>query len=88
MSDNTLTMEKKAHEELEEIKQVDTVHQDEAVKVLATYDGSEEWSSSEETKLRRKIDWKLMPVLCITYGLQYFDKAMLGQAVSSPTRQG
>ncbi|QGI67568.1 hypothetical protein CEK26_011519 [Fusarium fujikuroi] len=36
----------------------------------------------EETnrKLLRKIDRKLMPVLCFTYALQYYDKAILSQA--------
>lgn len=60
---------------------VDTVHKDEAMKVLAAYTGSEEWTEQEEKKLRRKLDWKLLPVLCVTYGLQYYDKAMLSQAV-------
>ncbi|KXT02326.1 hypothetical protein AC578_226 [Pseudocercospora eumusae] len=53
---------------------------DEAAKVLNAYDGSPDWTNAEERKLRRKLDWKLMPVLCLTYGLQYYDKAMLSQA--------
>lgn len=53
---------------------------DEAAKVLNTYDGSPDWTDAEERKLPRKLDWKLMPVLCLTYGLQYYDKAMLSQA--------
>lgn len=61
---------------------VDTIHHDEALKVLASYDGESTWTAAEEDKLRRKIDWMLMPVLCMTYGLQYYDKAMLSQAVS------
>ncbi|QPC72042.1 hypothetical protein HYE68_002794 [Fusarium pseudograminearum] len=60
--------------------EVDTVHQDEAMKVLEAYGGDEAWTDAEEKKLRRKIDWSLMPVLCVTYGLQYYDKAMLSQA--------
>lgn len=60
---------------------IDTVHQDEALKVLETYMGEKEWTAQEEKKLTRKIDWRLMPVLCLTYGLQYYDKAMLSQAV-------
>lgn len=56
------------------IKPVDTVHHDEAIKVLANYQGVETWSDEEEKTLRRKVDWKLMPILCITYGLQYYDK--------------
>lgn len=63
---------------------VDTVRQDEAMRVLGAYTGEAEWSEGEESKLRRKLDWKLMPVLCATYGLQYYDKAMLSQAVWTP----
>ncbi|KAJ4322633.1 hypothetical protein N0V94_002286 [Neodidymelliopsis sp. IMI 364377] len=62
------------------IKPIDTVHQDEAMRVLASYQGPEEWTEQEEKSLRRKIDLRLMPVLCLTYGLQYYDKAMLSQA--------
>ncbi|KAF1814731.1 allantoate permease [Eremomyces bilateralis CBS 781.70] len=59
---------------------VDTIHGDEAMKVLANYRGEETWTEEEEKKLRRRIDFKLMPILCITYGLQFYDKAMLSQA--------
>lgn len=59
----------------------DTVHNDEAIKVLANYTGDETWTEDEERKVLRRIDWKLMPILCITYGLQYYDKAMFSQAV-------
>lgn len=62
-------------------KSVDVVHHDEALRVLENYTGDETWTPEEEKKLRRKIDWRLMPVLCATYGLQYYDKAMLSQAV-------
>ena len=65
-----------------ELSKIDTVHNDEALKVLENYGGEHEWTELEEKKLRRKIDWRLMPVLCATYGLQYYDKAMLSQAVS------
>ncbi|KAH6624054.1 major facilitator superfamily domain-containing protein [Chaetomium sp. MPI-SDFR-AT-0129] len=36
----------------------------------------------EETnkKLLRRIDWRVMPVLCFTYALQFYDKALLSQA--------
>ncbi|KAL6708927.1 hypothetical protein ACN47E_002334 [Coniothyrium glycines] len=61
-------------------KQVVTIHGDEAVKVLAGYTGDESWTEQEEKQVRRKIDLRLMPILCITYGLQYYDKAMLSQA--------
>jgi hypothetical protein len=80
---------KRAHEpipkDLENLKKeatVDTLHNDEALKVLATYAGDEQWELSEEKKLVRKLDRRLLSLLCTTYGLQYYDKAMLSQAVS------
>lgn len=60
---------------------LDTVHNDEAIKVLANYTGDESWTEEEERALLRRIDWRLMPILCMTYGLQYYDKAMYSQAV-------
>lgn len=33
-----------------------------------------------EKKLVRKVDWMLMPILMLTLGLQYYDKAVLGSA--------
>ena len=71
-------------DDLDNVKTVDTVHNDEAVRILAKHGGNETWDAAEEKKLRRKIDRRLMPILCITYGLQYYDKAMLGQAVRFP----
>ncbi|KAF2112308.1 MFS transporter [Lophiotrema nucula] len=67
-------------EELKHTRTIDTVHQDEAVKVLAQYAGDETWTPEEEKKLVRKIDRRLVSILCVTYGLQYYDKAMLSQA--------
>lgn len=62
---------------------IDTVHGDEALKIMAAgHGGSDTWEAHEEKKLVRKIDLRLMPILCITYGIQYADKAMLAQAVS------
>ncbi|KDN64778.1 putative allantoate permease [Colletotrichum sublineola] len=59
---------------------IDIIHKDEALRVLEEFTGNNEWTDEEENALRRKIDWRLMPVLCMTYGLQYYDKAMLSQA--------
>jgi hypothetical protein len=67
------------------VKKVDTVHHDEALKVLAQYHGDVTWTEKEEKHVLRKIDRALMPILCVTYGLQYYDKSMLGQAVSFDT---
>lgn len=61
----------------------ETVHHDEGAVIVSTYAGDKEWTAEEERKVTRRVDWKLMPVLCATYGLQYYDKAMLSQAVSS-----
>lgn len=60
---------------------VDTEHHDEAMKVLGAYTGSLEWTEDEEKAVRRRLDWRLMPALCITFGLQHYDKSMLSQAV-------
>lgn len=90
MSEDMKTREVQMAEEehvssdMKPVQTIDTVHQDEAMKVLATYDGEQSWTPEEEKKVRRMIDWRLMPVLCATYGLQYYDKAMLSQAVSLP----
>lgn len=70
-------------EELKQVRTVDTVHQDEALKVLGRYTGDLTWTPKDEKKLVSRIDRKLLPLLVITYGLQYYDKAMLSQAVSN-----
>lgn len=70
----------KTLEELKNPAVVDTVHQDEALRVLLQYNGDETWTPEEEKKLVRRIDKKLLTLLIITYGLQYYDKAMLSQA--------
>ncbi len=56
--------------ELKRTVTVDTVHNDEAVKVLANYAGEATWTEKEEKHVRRKIDRRLLPILCATYGLQ------------------
>lgn len=61
---------------------VDTVHEDEAMKVFASYDGDQTWEVAEEKQLRKKIDRRLLPILCLTYALQYYDKGMISQAAS------
>lgn len=63
-----------------ELTSIDTIHGDEAAIILGSYTGEETWTEREETQVRRRIDWRLMPILCVTYGLQYYDKAMLSQA--------
>ncbi|EON61054.1 hypothetical protein W97_00265 [Coniosporium apollinis CBS 100218] len=70
------------HVELNSLKalSVDILHNDEALRVFAQDHGDDAWSPQEEKRLLRKLDWRLLPLLCFTYGLQYYDKAMLSQA--------
>jgi hypothetical protein len=67
------------------VKTADLVHGDEAAKVLGTYDGEEDWTPDEEKMLVRKVDRKLLVMMCVAYALQNYDKALLGQAVSKIT---
>ncbi|MBA7494826.1 hypothetical protein ES702_05403 [subsurface metagenome] len=55
-------------EDLQQQKTIDTIHADEALKVLANYAGDEAWAEKEEKKLVKKIDRKLLPLLILTYG--------------------
>uniref|UniRef100_A0A8H7K9U9 Major facilitator superfamily (MFS) profile domain-containing protein n=2 Tax=Bionectria ochroleuca TaxID=29856 RepID=A0A8H7K9U9_BIOOC len=66
--------------DLQHAKTVDTLHNDEALRVLAAWVGDEDWEPEEEKKLVRRIDRTLLVILTLTYGLQYYDKAMLSQA--------
>lgn len=68
-------------EKLQDMFTGHSIHTDEAIKVLAKHEGDQEWTLDEEKKLVKTIDRKLMPILFLTYGLQYYDKAMISQAV-------
>lgn len=59
--------------DLKKTPTIDTVHNDEAMKVLATYSGEETWDEKEEKRVQRKIDKRLLPILCATYGLVSLD---------------
>lgn len=74
--DSTLTQEP-----LEKFSTVDTLHNDEALRVIANYSGPTAWTDEEEKELLKKIDRRLLTILCFTFGLQYYDKQMLAQAV-------
>lgn len=63
---------------------IDTVHLDEAVKTMADYHGNQEWDAKEERRLIRRIDFRLLPILAASYGLQYYDKSLISQAVGVP----
>lgn len=45
---------------------VDTLRNDEAIRVLAQEHGDDAWSPEEEKRLLRKLDWQLLPLLCFT----------------------
>jgi MFS family permease len=77
------TAEHPTNEQVEDLQKsltVDTVHNDEGVKVLQAYHGDLTWTEQEEKKLLKKIDRRLLSIVVTTYGLQYYDKAMLSQA--------
>lgn len=48
------------------MQKIDTVHNDEALKVLAQEHGEDVWDAAEEKRLLRKLDRKLLPILCLT----------------------
>ena len=65
-------------------------HVDEAMKAFADTDG-EPLVITEETnkRLLKKIDWHLIPIMCIIYGLNYLDSTspnnqLAGCALRSP----
>ena len=43
---------------------------------------SDEEMLAELARIRRKVDWRIMPVLCITYTLQFLDKLSLNYALA------
>ncbi|KAI0146997.1 major facilitator superfamily transporter allantoate [Xylariaceae sp. FL1272] len=54
---------------------------DEALRLMKAHEGESLMISPEEQKkLLRKIDYRLMPFLCVVYGLNYLDKTTLSYA--------
>ena len=54
---------------------------DEAMKVFEGQTGEViEIDEATNKRLRRIIDWNLMPIMCTIYGLQYLDKTTLSYA--------
>lgn len=63
------------------LKHADRNDADEALKVLEGENGEViELTPEDERKLLRKIDWNLMPLLCLVYGLNYLDKTTVSYA--------
>lgn len=50
---------------------------DEALKIIQAEGADFLVTPEEEAALLRKIDWHILPLLCIVYGLQYLDKTTL-----------
>ncbi|RFU29208.1 hypothetical protein B7463_g7128, partial [Scytalidium lignicola] len=63
------------------IKHANRNDADEAMKAFIGHDGEViELTPEVEKRLLRKIDWNLMPMLCVVYGLNYLDKTTLSYA--------
>lgn len=54
---------------------------DEALKAFASHQGQViEIDAATNKRLLRRIDWNLMPIMCVVYGLNYLDKTTLSYA--------
>ena len=53
---------------------------DVALDIIGTGDLNVAIDPAEERRLVRKIDWRVMPFICITYLVTYIDKATIGYA--------
>ncbi|KAK7744108.1 Allantoate permease [Cytospora paraplurivora] len=63
------------------LKHADHNDADEALRVLEGENGEVvELTPEADRKLLRKIDWHLMPLLCLVYGLNYLDKTTVSYA--------
>ncbi|CAK7199044.1 Allantoate permease [Sporothrix eucalyptigena] len=63
------------------LKHADTNNADEALQFFQAHGGDVVvMTPAEERRLLRKIDWNLMPLLCIVYGLNYLDKTTVSYA--------
>lgn len=61
------------------LKNADRNDADEALKIFAEGEVIT-LTPEEEKRLLRKIDWNIMPLLCLVYGLNYLDKTTLSYA--------
>ncbi len=63
------------------LKHADSKDADEALKVFQDHEGETlVLAPDEERRLLRKIDYNMMPLLCIVYGLNYLDKTTVSYA--------
>ncbi|KAH8655874.1 major facilitator superfamily transporter allantoate [Xylariales sp. PMI_506] len=56
------------------LKHVDKNDADDAYRIFTEQGGTIVITPEQEKKLLRKIDWNMMPLLCIVYGMNYLDK--------------
>ncbi|KAI9839757.1 MAG: hypothetical protein M1838_004268 [Thelocarpon superellum] len=64
------------------LQHADPNNGDEALQAFAGLEDGERLVMDEETnrRLLRKIDWHLMPIMCVVYGLNFLDKTTLSYA--------
>ena len=63
------------------LRHADTNDADEALQYFQAHAGDGTVMTPEESRsLLRKIDWNMMPLLCIVYGLNYLDKTTVSYA--------
>ncbi|KAL5590072.1 hypothetical protein FOVSG1_011939 [Fusarium oxysporum f. sp. vasinfectum] len=62
------------------LDKINTVHQDEALRVILRYDGESSWTAKEEAKLLRKIDRRILVILVLTFAIQFYDKFLFAHA--------
>lgn len=71
--------EKRHHTNRDDHQSIRSLDKDAAIAIVS--DHALELDTSAEHRVRRKIDFFLIPMMWIGYGLVYYDKAILGSAV-------
>jgi len=66
--------------------ELDSKYSEEALEKASSSENVEpkhpvEFTEEEEKKVVRRIDWTILPLMVTTWGLAYYDKTMMGQAV-------
>ncbi|KZT57446.1 putative MFS allantoate transporter [Calocera cornea HHB12733] len=59
---------------------VDSKQADEAMEIVNNESSAVSFTPEQERRLLRKIDWHIMPLMCIVYALQFWDKTTLSYA--------